>query len=93
MNTAGVADTAGVWDYIESFRRRGLRQFTFKHTYVANARSVKRLMVRKGWCGGTRSSRSTNANMLACGFRRPRILATSTAQDASAVPGPPTCPE
>jgi hypothetical protein len=40
MNTAGVADTAGVWSYIESFKARGVRQFTFKHTYVANERSV-----------------------------------------------------
>jgi hypothetical protein len=45
------------------------------------------LTVRNGWCGGMRSSRSTNANMLARGFRRPRIIATSTGQDAFTVPG------
>jgi hypothetical protein len=41
---------------------------------VVNARSAKRLMVRNGWCGETRSSRSTKANRLACGFRRLRLL-------------------
>src|SRR5579859_1307867 len=30
-----------------------------------SARSAQRLMTRNGWWGGTRSSRSTNANMLA----------------------------
>src|SRR3954470_120343 len=49
MNTAGVADTAGVWDYIESFRRRDVRQFTFKHTYVANERSVFSSSLANEW--------------------------------------------
>lgn len=40
MSTAGVATTDDVWDYIEAFRARGVRQLTFKHTYVANDRSV-----------------------------------------------------
>lgn len=40
MSTAGVADADAVWDYIDAFRARGVRQFTFKHTYVARDRSV-----------------------------------------------------
>lgn len=40
MNTAGVVDADDVWTYIESFKQRGVRQFTFKHTYVASERSV-----------------------------------------------------
>jgi cyclic pyranopterin phosphate synthase len=40
MNSAGVADAAAVWRYIDAFRARGVRQFTFKHTYVAGPRSV-----------------------------------------------------
>src|SRR5205085_4488588 len=51
----------------------------------ARARSAKRLIVRSGWWGGTRSSRSTNANMLACGFRRPRILTAPLSMAASTV--------
>lgn len=40
MSTAGVADADAVWDYIDAFRDRGVRQFTFKHTYVARDRSL-----------------------------------------------------
>jgi len=35
-----VDDTAGVWRYLKALRQRGVRQFTFKHTYVAYEQSV-----------------------------------------------------
>lgn len=40
MNTAGVADAESAWAYIEAFHHRGVREFTFKHTYVAGERSL-----------------------------------------------------
>jgi cyclic pyranopterin phosphate synthase len=40
MNNEGVARAEDVWAYIQFFTARGVRQFTFKHTYVASARSV-----------------------------------------------------
>ena len=40
MNTAGVAAAEEAWSYLEAFHRRGVREFTFKHTYVAGERSL-----------------------------------------------------
>src|SRR5204863_6575312 len=58
----------------------------------ARARSANCLTTRNGWVRGTRSSRSTNASIVACGSRRPRIHATSL-EDGSTLSGPPTQPE
>ncbi len=35
MARGSVADAAGVWEYIDALRPFGVREFTFKHTYVA----------------------------------------------------------
>jgi cyclic pyranopterin phosphate synthase len=40
MNTAGVEHPEEVWRYIDAFRGCGVREFTFKHTYVASDSSV-----------------------------------------------------
>jgi hypothetical protein len=40
MNQAGVGTPGAAWAYVEAFRGHGVRQFTFKHTYVAGPRSV-----------------------------------------------------
>src|SRR5262252_9532244 len=58
----------------------------------SNAASANRLMVRNGWSAGTRASGSTNANMLACFFARPRTAATSVV-GATTVPSQPVLPE
>src|SRR4051812_33503198 len=58
----------------------------------AREASAKCLMTRSGWLGGTRSSRSTNANIVACGSRRPRMHTTSL-EDGSTISVPPTQPE
>ena len=52
MNTAGVADAADVWAYIGSFSERGVREFTFKHTYVASERSVFSSSSANEWSRG-----------------------------------------
>ena len=44
-----------------------------------SASSASRLMVRSGWAIGTRSSRSMNASIVICAFRRPRIRSSSLA--------------
>lgn len=49
MNTAGVAGAPDVWAYIEAFQARGVRQFTFKHTYVAGDRSLFRSSPANAW--------------------------------------------
>ena len=58
----------------------------------ASARSANCLMTRSGWLRGTRSSRSTNANIVAWVCRRPRIHATFPA-GGSTVSAYPTSPE
>src|SRR5438445_12767320 len=40
---------------------------------AARASSARRLIARKGWSTGTRSSRSMKPSMLRCGSTRPRI--------------------
>ena len=40
MTTAGVAGASQVWDYIDAFVAQGVRELTFKHTYVAARSSV-----------------------------------------------------
>ncbi|MGQ0616786.1 MAG: radical SAM protein [Acidimicrobiia bacterium] len=40
MNAAGVADAAGARHYLDAFAALGVREFTFKHTYVAGDRSL-----------------------------------------------------
>lgn len=40
MNAAGVADADAAWNYVDVFTSLGIRQFTFKHTYVAGERSL-----------------------------------------------------
>lgn len=40
MSTAGVADASDAARYLDAMARRGVRQLTFKHTYVAHDRSV-----------------------------------------------------
>lgn len=40
MSTAGVADAEGALAYLDAFAARGVRQMTFKHTYVARPTSL-----------------------------------------------------
>ena len=54
MNTAGVAGAGDAWAYIEAFRAQGVRQFTFKHTYVAGERSLFRSSPANAWSSGHR---------------------------------------
>ena len=49
MTTAGVGGSDDAWAYIDAFRARGVRQFTFKHTYVAWERSVFRSSPADAW--------------------------------------------
>lgn len=44
-----VEDTATVWRYIDALGRRGVRQFTFKHTYVAYERSLFQSSAENHW--------------------------------------------
>ncbi|OAI48261.1 hypothetical protein AYO44_07465 [Planctomycetaceae bacterium SCGC AG-212-F19] len=48
--TKGYVDRpAGVWRYIETLRQLGVRQFTFKHTYVAYEQSVFQGSAENRW--------------------------------------------
>jgi cyclic pyranopterin phosphate synthase len=48
--TAGAIDTTSlVWQYIEKLAEFGVRQFTFKHTYVAYDRSVFAASTEDNW--------------------------------------------
>lgn len=49
MARGHVEDTAGVWEYIETLRRHGIEEFTFKHTYVAYEGSLFRGSAEDGW--------------------------------------------
>ncbi len=49
MNTAAVAGPIEAHAYIDAFRARGVRQFTFKHTYVAGERSLFRSSPANRW--------------------------------------------
>lgn len=44
-----IDSTAEVWSYINALRDFGVREFTFKHTYVAYAESVFRGSVEDRW--------------------------------------------
>lgn len=50
MSTAGVADPDQVWAYIGTFTALGVAEFTFKHTYVASARSLFSSSDANQWC-------------------------------------------
>jgi cyclic pyranopterin phosphate synthase len=49
MTRASVHDAAGVWQYIEALRTYGVREFTFKHTYVAYEGSLFRGSAQDTW--------------------------------------------
>lgn len=49
MHAAGVRDAAGAWAYIDALRPRGVREFTFKHTYVAGDSSVFASSAANAW--------------------------------------------
>jgi cyclic pyranopterin phosphate synthase len=49
MVRGGVEDAAGVWEYIETLRPYGIREFTFKHTYVAYEDSLFRGSAEDDW--------------------------------------------
>jgi cyclic pyranopterin phosphate synthase len=49
MTRGHVEDARGVWDYIEAFRRYGIEEFTFKHTYVAYEGSLFRGSEEDAW--------------------------------------------
>jgi cyclic pyranopterin phosphate synthase len=40
MARGAIDDRAKAWDYVRALRARGIREFTFKHTYVAYPESV-----------------------------------------------------
>lgn len=44
-----VDSTEGVWRYVEVLRRHGVRQFTFKHTYVAYEQSLFQGSAENQW--------------------------------------------
>jgi cyclic pyranopterin phosphate synthase len=44
-----VDSSTSVWRYIEALRRRGVRQFTFKHTYVAYEQSLFQGAAENRW--------------------------------------------
>jgi cyclic pyranopterin phosphate synthase len=49
MARGHVEDAAGVWEYIEAIRPFGIREFTFKHTYVAYEESLFRGSAEDTW--------------------------------------------
>jgi hypothetical protein len=51
MSTAGVANAEQAWAYIAALSATGVREFTFKHTYVASRRSVFASSPANQWCG------------------------------------------
>jgi cyclic pyranopterin phosphate synthase len=44
-----VDDARGVWEYVEALRPHGIREFTFKHTYVAYEGSLFRGSAEDDW--------------------------------------------
>jgi pyruvate-formate lyase-activating enzyme len=50
MHRGGVEDLDDVGAYVKALGARGVAQFTFKHTYVAHARSVYRESAHDRWC-------------------------------------------
>lgn len=49
MARRSVEDAAGVWDYVDALRPFGVREFTFKHTYVAYEGSLFRNSEQDAW--------------------------------------------
>src|SRR5262249_13082783 len=49
MTRGHVEDAAGVGEYIEALRPYGIREFTFKHTYVAYEGSLFRNSAEDAW--------------------------------------------
>jgi cyclic pyranopterin phosphate synthase len=49
MSRGHVADVEGVWQYIETLRPFGIREFTFKHTYVAYEGSLFQGSTENRW--------------------------------------------
>jgi cyclic pyranopterin phosphate synthase len=49
MTKGHVDSTEAVWDYVEALRPYGIREFTFKHTYVAYEGSVFQGSEENGW--------------------------------------------
>jgi pyruvate-formate lyase-activating enzyme len=49
MARGAVEDAAGVWGYVEALRPYGIREFTFKHTYVAYDGSLFRGSAQDAW--------------------------------------------
>jgi hypothetical protein len=50
MHRGGIEGPRDVADYVAALGGRGVAQFTFKHTYVAHARSVFRESEHDRWC-------------------------------------------
>ncbi len=49
MARGSVEDAAGVWQYIDALRPFGIREFTFKHTYVAYEDSLFQNSEQNAW--------------------------------------------
>lgn len=49
MSRGYVDSTEAVWRYIERLRQHGVRQFTFKHTYVAYEQSLFQGSAENHW--------------------------------------------
>ena len=49
MARSYVGSTEAVWRYIEKLRRHGVRQFTFKHTYIAYEHSLFQGSAENHW--------------------------------------------
>lgn len=50
MHRGGIETADDAWRYIAALREIGVREFTFKHTYVAYARSLFRGSRQDAWC-------------------------------------------
>jgi cyclic pyranopterin phosphate synthase len=49
MARGSVEDAAGVWAYIDALHSYGVREFTFKHTYVAYTSSLFQSSTQNEW--------------------------------------------
>jgi cyclic pyranopterin phosphate synthase len=49
MARGSVEDSADVWEYIDALRPFGIREFTFKHTYVAYEDSLFQSSAQNAW--------------------------------------------
>jgi cyclic pyranopterin phosphate synthase len=56
MTRGGIDDERMVWRYIDRLAEFGVRQFTFKHTYVAYERSVFAASAENRWAAEHRVS-------------------------------------